>query len=114
MYIENIYLGTKNRVESLNLNNPDGDFWCAIEGGCFVGSSGQIETVARAYITNKIGIIGEGATAGCLVPKEIASLINQGWELGPAEDHIPVPLLRDELYTHAIICALIPFINQTL
>jgi inosine/xanthosine triphosphatase len=74
---------------------------------------------------------GWSKSASFFLPQKVAELVRQGMELGHADDQVfgrnnskqangAVGILtsdaidREELYTHAVLLALIPFINPTL
>lgn len=123
------YAGAKNRAEYAKTSLPNNNFWIGIEGGI---DKFENETLAFAwiYIISK-NKIGKAKTASFFLPKKISELIEQGIELGEADDIVfglenskkkngAVGILtkniksRTEYYSEAIILALIPFINDNL
>ncbi len=123
------YIGAKNRAEYIKKEFPNNNFWVGIEGGI---DKFDNQTLAFAWIyiisNNKVG---KAKTASFFLPKKISELIEQGIELGEADDIVfglenskkkngAVGILtknvknRTEYYSEAIILALIPFINETL
>ena len=126
---EETLLGAENRANNLRVIYPEGHFYVGIEGG--IQSKGN-EMEAFAWIViqgNKMS--GKAQTSTFQLPSKIVKLIHQGVELGHADDLIfnrknskqgngAVGILtgnvidRAEYYRHAIILALIPFINPEL
>ena len=122
--------GAKNRAKYLKENYPDGEFYVGIEGG--IQSIGEeMEAFAWIVVTNKDGLTGKAQTSTFQLPSRIVELIQQGVELGHADDLVfnrknskqgngAVGILtgdvidRIEYYRHAVILALIPFINKKL
>ena len=122
-------LGATNRANNAQVNFPDADFWVGIEGGI---ESVEDDMMAFAWIvitSNKQ--IGKGRTGTFFLPKKVTALIQQGMELGEADDIVfgdsnskqksgAVGLLtnniidRTQLYVPAITLALIPFQNPQL
>jgi inosine/xanthosine triphosphatase len=121
--------GALNRVEDARRLAPDADYWIGLEGGVErVGTSLE----AFAWIVVSDGHrIGRARTASYFLSDETARLIDQGMELGHADDIIfgranskqqngSVGLLTGDVitrtiyYEHAVILALIPFKNPQL
>ncbi|NPV77096.1 MAG: inosine/xanthosine triphosphatase [Anaerolineae bacterium] len=123
------FLGAFNRARNALYIVPDGDYWVGIEGG--VEKLGA-EIAAFAWIVITDGLrIGRGKTGAFMLPRAIAELIQQGMELGKADDIFfnrsnskqengAIGLLtgnvidRAKLYEQAVIMALIPFKNPDL
>ncbi len=123
------FLGAFNRTRNALSKVPDGDYWVGIEGG--VEKLGaEIAAFAWVVITDSIRT-GRGKTGAFILPRSIADLIQQGMELGEADDIIfnrsnskqengAIGLLtgdvidRARLYEQAVIMALIPFKNPDL
>jgi inosine/xanthosine triphosphatase len=123
------YQGAWSRVKNLQRHFPDGDFWVGIEGGVEVFNDSMHAFAWMVVAGNHIS--GEARTATFKLPGSIKDLVSQGMELGDADDLIfkrsnskqkdgAVGILtggiidRKHYYVHAMILALIPFINQTL
>ena len=122
-------LGAETRARNLKAKFPYGDFFVGIEGGINrIGD--EMEAFAWVVILNN-HITGKARTSTFQLPPKIVELINQGMELGHADDMVfqrnnskqgngAVGILtnnvidRVEYYRHAIILALIPFINKEL
>ena len=119
--------GAKNRVKQLKENNAD--FYVGIEGGCsYVGKN--LFAFAWVVVMSEKKT-GYGKTSLFQLPKEIQNLIEQGVELGEADDFVfnrknskqkdgAVGILtgglvdRSKYYKEAVIMSLIPFINKKL
>ena len=119
--------GAENRAKNLRLRYPDGDYFVGIEGG-IQKKQQEMEAFAWVVILNK-HMTGKAQTATFQLPPKIVELINQGIELGHADDMVfkrknskqgngAVGILtnnvidRVEYYRHAVILALIPFIQK--
>lgn len=108
---------------------PDGHFWVGIEGG--INELNQdMGTFAWVVILDSTRM-GKGRSGEFFLPGSVTELVRQGLELGDADDRVfaqqnskqkngAVGLLtgdtitRAELYTPAVIFALIPFRNPDL
>ena len=121
--------GAKNRVERLAASGSVADYYVGIEGGIDVLED---RLFAFAWIAVSDGQEQSLARTGSFeLPPEVARLIYEGMELGDADDQVfkkenskqqngAVGLLtrdlltREKLYEHAIVLALIPFLNRTM
>lgn len=119
--------GAKNRVKQLKKNVAD--FYVGIEGGCSYEDN-NLFAFAWAITVSKEKT-GCGKTSLFQLPKEIQKLIEQGVELGEADDLVfnrknskqkdgAVGILtgglvdRSKYYKEAVVMSLIPFINKKL
>ncbi len=126
---EETYRGALNRARGAKEARPEADFWVGIEGGIAL-NRGEMETFAWMVVLGKHGQ-GHARTAGFFLPPRVAELVQQGYELGDADDIVfgasnskqktgalglltRDVLTRHELYKPAIIMALIPFKNPEL
>src|SRR5690606_140452 len=118
--------GANNRIDFVKSYYPEMDYWVAIEGGV---RKVQNFYEAFAWIVVHDGKkTGRAQTASFELPEQINELINRGIELGHADDAIfnrknskqkngSVGILtnniidRKEYYRHALVLALIPFLN---
>lgn len=124
------YIGAKNRAENAKKNEPEADFWVGIEGGLEKTTEG-LASFTWVYIIAKNGRIGHGKTGTFFLPNEVEKLIDQGKELGEANDIIfsrtnskqgngavgiftKGQINREEFYRDAVTLALIPFIHPDL
>lgn len=121
--------GAETRAKNLKAKFSDGDFYVGIEGGIqTIGD--HMEAFAWVVILDQ-KMVGKAQTSTFELPPKIVELINQGMELGLADDMVfqrenskqgngAVGILtnnvidRVEYYRHAVILALIPFLNKEL
>jgi inosine/xanthosine triphosphatase len=123
------FTGARNRSEYAYSFIPDSDFCVGIEGGVDEHFC-ELQAYAWVYIKSK-NKVGKARTASFFLPEKISILIRQGIELGDADDKVfglsdskkkngAVGILthnienRTDLYTDAVILALIPFLNHDL
>ncbi|MDX1630761.1 MAG: inosine/xanthosine triphosphatase [Thermoanaerobaculia bacterium] len=133
--------GARLRVAAVAAAEPDAAFWVGIEGGVaslpemagVAEGSGEREErlVAFAWVAIRARSpagLGESRTGTFELPPPVASLVRDGEELGVADDLVfgregskrsngAVGLLtrdaidRTELYTPAVVLALVPFLH---
>ena len=121
--------GAKNRVENASDKEDCADFIAGIEGG-IERVNGEME--AFAWVVIKSGTrVGKSKTGTFLLPAKVVALIDEGKELGEADDIVfdrynskqksgAVGILtenvidRTSYYTEAVVLALIPFKNRDL
>ncbi|WNB18661.1 inosine/xanthosine triphosphatase [Marivirga arenosa] len=120
-------LGAKNRAQNARDNKPNADYWVGIEGGIHNDEFGM-QAFAWIVILSKTKN-SQAQTAVFYLPEPIAEMVNNGIELGEADDIYfkrsnskqkdgAVGILtnglidRTQYYEHAIIMALIPFQNK--
>ena len=118
--------GAENRAKNSSLKVKEADFWVGIEGGIQMVED-EMEAFAWIVIKSYEGT-GKAKTGTFFLPKEVKILINKGKELGEADDIVfghtkskqklgAVGLLtgnvvnRTDLYSQAVVLALIPFKN---
>lgn len=123
-------LGAVNRLGCIQQKFPQAEFWAAIEGGVALNKEDELEAFAWVVIRNQTHF-GKAKTGTFILPPEITKLVMAGKELGEADDIVfaqsnskqkngAVGLLtnnqitRTSLYQHAVVLALIPFINLSL
>lgn len=121
--------GAQNRVDAARVVCPAADYWVGIEGGIDKVGEGMI-AFAWIVIKNRQHT-GMARTGAFFLPDAIIELIDQGIELGEADDIVfnrsssktgngAIGILtndiidRTHLYTPAVIMALVPFINPGL
>lgn len=126
---EETFEGARNRALGAKKEYPDADFWIGIEGGLEAREQ-EHQAFAWVYILSHKQM-GSSRTASFALPPPISRLIDQGMELGEADDQVfgshnskqkngAVGLLsgnvivRESLYVPAVSLALIPFRNQDL
>ncbi len=123
------FRGALNRAKGAQAARPNADFWVGIEGGN-ISENDEMEVMAWIIVLSKEKM-GKARTAGFFLPPRIVALVNEGYELGHADDIVfgvsnskqtggSSGLLTGEVmnrlrfYTPAVILALIPFKNPTL
>ena len=121
--------GAVNRAENAFNSIPAADYWVGIEGGIEVINS-EMEAFAWVVIKDKTAT-GKARTGTFFLPPKVVSLINEGKELGEADDIVfghsnskqdmgAVGILthnlidRTQYYSEAVILALIPFRNKDI
>jgi inosine/xanthosine triphosphatase len=121
-----MHQGALNRVENARRAMPDADFWAGIEGGT-EPLDGQLAAFAWIVVCSPT-LSGESRSGLFFLPPSVADLVQQGKELGEADDIIfersnskqqngAIGILtgdvldRTSLYEHAVILALVPFKN---
>jgi inosine/xanthosine triphosphatase len=126
---EETRLGAINRIAAAQKMYPQANYWSAIEGGV-VEVENQLTAFAWIVISDGKRT-GWSRSASFFLPEKVAELVRQGVELGEADDQVfgrsnskqmngAVGILtadavdREELYAHAVLLALIPFLNPSL
>jgi inosine/xanthosine triphosphatase len=121
--------GARNRAAHAQQLRAGADFWVGLEGGVYE-REGTLEAFAWIVVLSTY-LRGEARTATFELPPEVAQLVHQGMELGHADDQVfgrtnskqsngAVGLLTRDLitrtsyYEHAVMLALIPFVNPEL
>lgn len=127
---EETLAGALNRARNAQSSTPGADFWVGIEGGVERSQNGGLQAFAWMVVQSG-DQIGRGRTGSFFLPPRVAQLIQQGMELGEADDIVfervnskqddgAVGILtgnvidRKRLYEHALVLALIPFKNPHL
>lgn len=122
--------GAKNRASNAREVFPEANFWVGIEGGVDVDAYGMF-AFAWIFILDKAGKTSQSKTGTFYLPKAVVDLVQEGMELGKADDQVfdkdnskqqggSVGILthgvvdRTEYYRQAIILALIPFLNENI
>jgi inosine/xanthosine triphosphatase len=121
--------GATNRASQARHDQPEADYWVGIEGGVDTHLDG-LTAFAWVVIFDKERV-GKARTVTFFLPEAVAFLVQQGMELGEADDIVfartnskqangAVGLLtgdvlnRFDAYVSAVILALIPFKNPNL
>ncbi|AHM60231.1 inosine/xanthosine triphosphatase, putative [Flammeovirgaceae bacterium 311] len=121
---EETLTGANNRAAYAFAEQPDADFWIGIEGGV---QPLHNELTAFAWVVVRSrSQTGKARTGTFFLPRAVAELVEQGIELGTADDMVfgsknskqaggAVGLLtgnavdRRQLYEQAVVLALVPF-----
>ena len=118
--------GAINRAQNAMRSAPQATYWVGVEGGVQAEQDGM--SAFAWIVVQSRGMLGKGRTGTFYLPPAIADLVNQGFELGQADDIVfgksnskqengAIGLLtgdvidRTGLYEQAVILALIPFKN---
>ncbi len=122
------YQGALNRAKNAK-EQYKADYYVGIEGGIEI-VNGELECFAWVVILSHNNS-GKAKTGSFFLPKKLARLVEEGYELGKATDMVfsshnakqkggavsfltNKALTRKSFYKPAIIMALIPFINKNL
>lgn len=122
--------GARNRALNAQKEIIEADYWVGIEGGIDQNELGEMYAFAWVFILSE-DKQGKAHTASFILPAKIAELVNQGIELGIADDMVftrsnskqsngAVGILTNDIidrtayYEPAVILALIPFLNPEL
>lgn len=126
---EETFTGALNRARAAKAQLPSADYWIGIEGGNLKEGK-DMEVMAWIVVLNHKRM-GKARTAGFYLPPKIVELVDQGYELGHADDIVfgvdnskqtmgSAGLLtkgvmnRIRFYVPAVILALIPFKQEKL
>lgn len=129
MSSDETYRGAENRAMTARSMLPDADYWVGVEGGVEPQPDGLAAFAWIVIISNTTKGIARSASFS--LPAPIVDLVNKGIELGIADDILfgrenskqangAVGILtsdrvtRTDLYAHAVVLALIPFMNPEL
>ncbi|MGY6558948.1 MAG: inosine/xanthosine triphosphatase [Nitritalea sp.] len=124
------FQGALNRAQNAKNAFPEADYWVGIEGG--VGHiADELEAFAWVVVLNRAGKLGKARTSSFILPLVIQELVEQGMELGQADDQVfqrqhskqgsgavgiltKGALTRRTYYSQAVLLACIPFIQSNL
>ncbi len=123
--------GARNRARNAKAMHPTANFWVGLEGGVAAHKEGMEVFAWMCILSNMPPYEGIARTASFFLPPQVTQLVNQGMELGKADDLIfqkrnskqgqgSVGILthgiidRATYYQPAIVLALIPFVNPEL
>lgn len=121
--------GALNRVANAKELYPEADFWIGIEGGIDT-IDGELAAFAWVVVQDREQL-GKARSGTFFLPQKVRELVEQGVELGIANDRIfshsnskqkggAIGILtnnvvdRRELYEQAVVLALLPFRNKSL
>jgi inosine/xanthosine triphosphatase len=120
--------GARNRARNAREQEPGADFWVGLEGGIDTIDD-YLMAFAWMAVLGPGGRIGEARTVTLPLPPAVKRLVEQGMELGDANDVVfstvnskhqggAFGLLtnglytREVVYTEALVIALVPFVNN--
>lgn len=120
-------LGARNRSADARRRAPGADFWVGIEGGV-EDVNGRLQAFAWMSVRSTSGGSGEARTMTLPLPARIKALMEEGMELGEANDRVfdarnskqaggAFGLLtqgqhtRESVYVAALEMALLPILN---
>ena len=131
MGMEETLQGALNRAEDCRRAYPDADYFCGLESGIIEESDGSMATTAWVVVMNREGYVGKGMSSLHYIPPQVAALVQQGHELGTADDEVfkqqnskqgggNIGILTKGVYTRtdkmveATYCALVAYRNPDL
>jgi inosine/xanthosine triphosphatase len=120
--------GARNRAINASAAVPSADFWVGMEGGVDTIDD-DLTAFAWMAVLGRGGRIGEARTVTLPLPPSVKRLVEQGMELGDANDRVfstrnskheggAFGLLtrglytREMVYTEALVIALVPLVNH--
>jgi len=77
--------GARNRLSFIRQAYPEADFWMSQEGGLY-REEGRMFNRAWISVCDKDGFVAESSTSQFTLPLAIAAYIEEGMELGDADD----------------------------
>ncbi len=80
--------GARNRATAAKQAVEDAHFWVGIEGGVAPCEVDELESFAWVFIIGPEGKAGKARTSSFFLPPPVVKLINEGMELGHANDKI--------------------------
>jgi inosine/xanthosine triphosphatase len=128
---EETLLGANNRAWNAMTLHPNGDFYVGLEGGV-EDINEELHEFAWIVVTTWSGeLSGKAKTCTFIAPEVFRMMVMDGKEVGEASDAVfgtsnskqdmgAIGLLtrgvidRAELYRHAVVSALIPFVHPEL
>jgi len=120
--------GARNRARNAGEMYPGANYWVGLEGGIETIDN-QLMAFAWMAVLGPDQRIGEARTVTLPLPLAVKTLVDQGLELGDANDKVfstvnskhqggAFGLLtkgiytREGVYTEALVIALVPFVNE--
>ena len=120
--------GARNRARAAQQTEQRADFWVGLEGGV-EAIDDQLMAFAWMVVFDDQGQMGEARTVTLPLPPAIKKLVDEGMELGDANDRIFSTLnskekggafglltnglyTRESVYTEALVVALLPCVNE--
>ncbi len=126
---ESTLRGAFQRAKNAFIQQPDAHYWVGVEGGV-EEMGGELAAFAWVVVFTP-DLVGKARSGTFMLPPAVAEMVHQGKELGEADDIVfgrknskrangAIGILtgdvvdRAALYTHTVILALVPFVNQEL
>lgn len=123
-------IGAMNRAQGARKAQPGLQYYVGIEGGVEPTTEGGMRAFAWVIVLSN-GRLGQARSGSFDLPPDIVALINEGVELGEADDRVfnrsdskrkdgAIGILtggvvdRQKLYAHAVMLALVPIRNPDL
>ncbi|MBT8055065.1 MAG: inosine/xanthosine triphosphatase [Xanthomonadales bacterium] len=120
--------GARNRALNACESMPGADYWVGLEGG-IDSIDGDLMAFAWMAVLGPDGRIGEARTVTLPLPRAVKRLVDQGMELGDANDRVFATVnskhqggafglltnglyTREGVYTEALVVALVPFVSD--
>ncbi len=120
--------GARIRAGNARSAESVADFWVGLEGGLETIDD-QLMAFAWMAVLGPDGNIGEARTVTLPLPPAVKELVDEGLELGDANDRVFSTLnskhkggafglltnglyTREGVYTEALVIALVPFVNE--
>ncbi|MDJ0916617.1 MAG: inosine/xanthosine triphosphatase [Woeseiaceae bacterium] len=120
--------GALNRASNASAAQPDADFWVGLEGGIEVIDD-QLMAFAWMHVRGANGFVSQARTPSLPLPPGVKALVDQGLELGEANDRVfrtlnskqgggafglltDGKLTRESVYAETVLLALMPFANE--
>ena len=120
--------GARTRAIRASEAFPDADYWVGLEGGIEILDE-QLMAFAWMAVKGTSGEISEARSTTLPLPPAVKELIDQGMELGEANDRVFATVnskqsggayglltdgkyTRESIYTQTLVIALIPFVNS--
>ena len=127
MSLEETYRGAYNRASNAKDAFPGADYYAGLEGGC-ERFHDELGVMSCAVIIDNNGNVGKGSGGMHFVPKKVQRLVEDGYELGVADDMVfnmsnskqelgsvgiltSGALTRTDTFVAAALRALMPFKN---
>ena len=121
--------GAMIRATNASAAEPDADFWVGLDGGIEVIGE-RLMAFAWIAVRDRSGAISDARSPTLPLPSAIKTLIDQGLELGDANDQVSATrnskqgggayglltdglYTRESIYTQTAVLALLPFLNET-
>ena len=127
MSFEETYQGAYNRAQNAKSSFPGADYYAGLEGGC-ERFHDELGVMSWVVIIDKNGNVGKGSGGMHFVPRKVQKLVEDGYELGKADDMVfhlnnskqemgsvgiltSGALMRTDTFVAAALRALMPFKN---